>query len=61
MSASKKVKHVVSYESLVTWGCICGKTWMNEFLKGKSDAELLEERDRSFQRHVLKSHVAEAQ
>ena len=54
---SRKIKHVVSYESLVAWGCICGATWMNEFLKGKSDDELLAERDRAYKRHLLKNGV----
>lgn len=59
MTLSRKNKHLLSYESLVTWGCICGKTWMNEFLKGKSDEELIAERELSFRRHILRSRDVE--
>lgn len=55
MSSPKKKErpmHKVSFESLVSWGCICGGRWMNEKLKGKTDAQLETERELAFDAHV---------
>jgi len=55
MSSPRKKErpiHKISFESMIAWGCICGARWMNETLKGRTDAELLIERDLAFDRHV---------
>jgi hypothetical protein len=53
--AAKKGKgrpiHKVSFESMMAWGCLCGARWMNEHLRGKSDEDLIVERDEAFARH----------
>lgn len=48
----EKPIHKVSFESLVAWGCLCGARWYNEQLRGKSDEDLILERERAFEDHV---------
>jgi hypothetical protein len=44
--------HQRRWENMVAWRCTCGGSWNNEKLKGKSDEELLAERDASFATHI---------
>jgi hypothetical protein len=48
----KKPIHQISFETLVAWGCLCGGRWMNEFLKGKSDDDLIIERQEAYATHL---------
>lgn len=45
-------KHGTTSESMVAWTCKCGGRWANDRLKGKTDGELIIERDLAFERHV---------
>lgn len=44
--------HAKRAESMVFCACVCGWRWYNESLKGKSDEDLLEERDREYETHI---------
>ena len=48
----KKPLHQPSYESMVSWGCLCGARWYNDQLRGKRDDELVIEREVAFTNHV---------
>jgi hypothetical protein len=53
MSGKKeKAKHDLAGFSLVAWRCVCGGSWRNDQLKGKTDDELGYERDANFEGHL---------
>lgn len=43
--------HRISFESMIAWGCLCGGRFLNQNLKGKSDDDLILEREESFAQH----------
>lgn len=45
-------KHGTTSEGMIRWSCRCGAFWYNEQLKGKSDEDLIIERDSAFLNHV---------
>ncbi len=51
-------KHGTTAEAMISWSCKCGGRWMNEQLKGKSDEQLIVERDEAFMRHVREMEQA---
>mgnify|MGYP001586199690 CR=1 FL=1 len=51
MPKKEKPIHKVSFDSMVSVGCLCGFRWHNHELKGKSDRDLIEERDCAFLEH----------
>ena len=52
MAKKQKPIHKISFESLIAWGCLCGGRWMQEHLKGKSDEDLVIEREESYATHL---------
>lgn len=48
----EKPVHKISFDSLISWGCLCGARWMNERLKGKTDEALEAEREAAFEAHA---------
>lgn len=52
--------HQISFESLISFGCICGFRWMNEYLHGKSDDDLIIEREEVFASHLREMERWEA-
>lgn len=39
-------------KSMVAYSCACGARWLNEFLRGKSDEDLIIEREEAFATHL---------
>ncbi len=44
--------HKISFESLVSWGCLCGGRWYNEHLKDKTDEDLVIEGQETYAAHL---------
>ena len=45
-------RHGTTSEGMIRWSCRCGGSWYNEQLKGKTDEQLIVERDEAFLNHV---------
>lgn len=49
--------HILKNKSLVSWSCICGISWRNHHLKGKTDDDLADEVVAEFGKHAISARA----